>query len=125
EGCERARRQLHARGRALRLVPLLRRDQHKAAGPEPESRAARTGLGHVCRNRDLARNLAGPAHKLGVSPRRSSESGDAPTPLAFTLDAGTQIQGGLMWWGIGIGAGILYIILVFTLGLMTLRNGHG
>lgn len=30
-----------------------------------------------------------------------------------------------MWWGIGIGLGILYIVLVFTLGLMTLRNGHG
>jgi hypothetical protein len=30
-----------------------------------------------------------------------------------------------MWWGIGIAGGILYIILVFTLGLMTLRNGHG
>ena len=29
-----------------------------------------------------------------------------------------------MWWGIG-GAGILYLVLVFTLGLMTLRNGHG
>ena len=29
-----------------------------------------------------------------------------------------------MWWGIG-GAGILYVVLVFTLGLMTLRNGHG
>ena len=27
-----------------------------------------------------------------------------------------------MWWGIGIGAAIA---LVFTLGLMTLRNGHG
>ena len=34
-------------------------------------------------------------------------------------------QGGIMWWGIGIGAGILYLVLVFTLGLMTLRNGHG
>jgi hypothetical protein len=33
--------------------------------------------------------------------------------------------GGIMWWGIGIGAGILYLILVFTLGFMTLRNGHG
>jgi hypothetical protein len=32
---------------------------------------------------------------------------------------------GTMWWGIGIGGGILYLILVFTLGLMTLRNGHG
>ena len=30
-----------------------------------------------------------------------------------------------MWWGIGIGAGILYLVLVVTLGLMTLRNGHG
>jgi hypothetical protein len=30
-----------------------------------------------------------------------------------------------MWWGIGFGAGILYVILVFTLGVMTLRNGHG
>ena len=30
-----------------------------------------------------------------------------------------------MWWGIGIGAALLYLILAFTLGLMTLRNGHG
>jgi len=29
-----------------------------------------------------------------------------------------------MWWGIGIGAAILYLVLVFTLGLMTLRKGH-
>ncbi len=31
-----------------------------------------------------------------------------------------------MWWGIGIGigAGILYVVLLFTLGLMTLRKGH-
>ena len=29
-----------------------------------------------------------------------------------------------MWWAIGFG-GLLYLILVFTLGLMTLRNGHG
>jgi hypothetical protein len=36
-----------------------------------------------------------------------------------------RLQGGIMWWGIGIGAGILYLVLVFTLGLMTLRNGHG
>jgi hypothetical protein len=28
-----------------------------------------------------------------------------------------------MWWWIG--GGILYLILGFTLGLMTLRNGHG
>jgi len=30
-----------------------------------------------------------------------------------------------MWWGIGIGGGILYVILLFTLGFMTLRKGHG
>jgi hypothetical protein len=36
-----------------------------------------------------------------------------------------RIQGGIMWWGIGIGAGILYLLIAFTLGLMTLRNGHG
>jgi hypothetical protein len=30
-----------------------------------------------------------------------------------------------MWWGIGIGGGILYLVVGFTLGLMTLRNGHG
>jgi hypothetical protein len=34
-------------------------------------------------------------------------------------------EGGIMWWGIGIGGGILYLIVAFTLGLMTLRNGHG
>ena len=30
-----------------------------------------------------------------------------------------------MWWGIGIGGVILYFVVAFTLGLMTLRNGHG
>jgi hypothetical protein len=30
-----------------------------------------------------------------------------------------------MWWGIGIGAGILYLLVAVTLGVMTLRNGHG
>ena len=29
-----------------------------------------------------------------------------------------------MWYGIGFGA-LLYFLLAFTLGLMTLRNGHG
>ncbi len=29
-----------------------------------------------------------------------------------------------MWRGIGIGAAFLYFILMFTLGLMTLRKGH-
>lgn len=30
-----------------------------------------------------------------------------------------------MWWFIGIGGAILYFIVFFTLGLMTLRNRHG
>jgi hypothetical protein len=30
-----------------------------------------------------------------------------------------------MWWGIGFGGGILYLFLLFFLGLKTLRNGHG
>jgi hypothetical protein len=29
-----------------------------------------------------------------------------------------------MWWGIGFGA-VLYVVLLVTLGVMTLRNGHG
>ncbi len=29
-----------------------------------------------------------------------------------------------MWWGIGLG-GLLYVVLLVTLGIMTLRNGHG
>ncbi len=29
-----------------------------------------------------------------------------------------------MWWAIGIG-GFFYLLLAFTLGFMTLRNGHG
>jgi hypothetical protein len=36
----------------------------------------------------------------------------------------TKTKGENMWWAIGFG-GIVYLILVFTLGLMTLRNGHG
>ena len=30
-----------------------------------------------------------------------------------------------MWWGIGIGGVILYLVLLFFLGIRTLRNGHG
>jgi hypothetical protein len=29
-----------------------------------------------------------------------------------------------MWWGIGFGGFLLYLVLVFTLGMMTLRKGH-
>ncbi len=30
-----------------------------------------------------------------------------------------------MWWGIGIGGVFLYLLILFTLGLATLRKGHG
>ena len=29
-----------------------------------------------------------------------------------------------MWWGIGAGV-VLYVVLLFTLGIMNLRRGHG
>ena len=29
-----------------------------------------------------------------------------------------------MWWGIGVGGFLLYVVLVVTLGIMTLRKGH-
>jgi hypothetical protein len=29
-----------------------------------------------------------------------------------------------MWWGIGGGLAILWIVLMVTLGVMTLRKGH-
>jgi hypothetical protein len=35
----------------------------------------------------------------------------------------TATAGGTMWWGIGFG-GLLYIVLLVTLGVMTLRKGH-
>ena len=30
-----------------------------------------------------------------------------------------------MWWGIGFGGFFLYLLLLFFLGIRTLRNGHG
>jgi hypothetical protein len=30
-----------------------------------------------------------------------------------------------MWWAIGVGAAILYVVVLVTLGLTTLRKGHG
>jgi len=30
-----------------------------------------------------------------------------------------------MWWGIGFGGLFLYLVLLFFLGIRTLRNGHG
>ena len=36
----------------------------------------------------------------------------------------TTVWREIMWWGIGFG-GLLYLVLLITLGVMTLRNGHG
>ena len=30
-----------------------------------------------------------------------------------------------MWWGIGFGVAVLYVLVLLTLGLTTLRKGHG
>jgi hypothetical protein len=30
-----------------------------------------------------------------------------------------------MWWGIGFGGLVLYLVLLIFLGVRTLRNGHG
>ena len=30
-----------------------------------------------------------------------------------------------MWWGVGAAGFILYWVILFTLGVSTLRNGHG
>jgi hypothetical protein len=30
-----------------------------------------------------------------------------------------------MWYGIGIGLGVLYLAILVTLGVTTLRKGHG
>ena len=35
-----------------------------------------------------------------------------------------QLGGMFMWWGIGGGLAILWVVLMVTLGVMTLRNGH-
>src|SRR5262245_23524548 len=39
--------------------------------------------------------------------------------------ASTTSKEEIMWWAIGIGGAILYFIVAVTLGVMTLRNGHG
>jgi hypothetical protein len=31
---------------------------------------------------------------------------------------------GLMWYGIGGGLAILYVVLLITLGILTIRKGH-
>jgi hypothetical protein len=34
-------------------------------------------------------------------------------------------KGEIMWWGIGFGGVFLYLLVLFTLGMVTIRNGHG
>ena len=43
--------------------------------------------------------------------------------MAVPRGGSRERWGGNMWWAIGIG-GIVYLILVFTLGWSTLWNGH-
>jgi len=53
----------------------------------------------------------------------SSETGDVPLREA-DLTAGTpNPRRHPMWWGIGFGV-LVYLVIAFTLGLMTLRKGH-
>jgi hypothetical protein len=46
-------------------------------------------------------------------------------PPTATIEGGPgeATLGGRMYWGIG-GAAVLYIVLLITLGVMTLRKGH-
>ena len=44
---------------------------------------------------------------------------------SYLIASTSREEVGSMWWAIGIGGVILYLIVAFTLGLMTLRNGHG
>src|SRR4051812_30254080 len=37
---------------------------------------------------------------------------------------GHPTRGALMWWFFGSLAAVLYIVLIVTLGITTLRNGH-
>jgi hypothetical protein len=47
-------------------------------------------------------------------------------PPGATLDGrqSAQPEEATMWWGIGVGAALLYLVILFTAGMMTLRNGH-
>jgi hypothetical protein len=49
---------------------------------------------------------------------RWSGAPEAPDPRQPILG------GTFMWWGIGGGLAILWVVLIVTLGVMTLRNGH-
>src|ERR1700675_1388522 len=74
-------------------------------------------------------SLTDPHPKAQWRSRASSRSDDAHLCSGRHTRVATPnlrlAKGGTMWWGIGIGGGILYLIGAFTLGLMTLRNGHG
>ena len=49
---------------------------------------------------------------------------DRASVTAVRRGGSREMKGEIMWWAIGIG-GIVYLTLVITLGLATLRNGHG
>lgn len=61
------------------------------------------------------------------SPRRPARHTSDPgvtIPARWDGEEQELEERSLMWWGIGFGA-LLYVVLLVTLGVMTLRNGHG
>jgi hypothetical protein len=89
------------------------------------------------RDRLVAEARSRPAHS-GKTPATVTGSVGPGLTFALSLETSpvwrpTSPRGGFsepgdrevgMWWGIGFG-GLLYVVLLITLGVMTLRNGHG
>jgi hypothetical protein len=63
--------------------------------------------------------------RLGAASSRLADARDRPGPpssaAALVVHDRTERT---MWWGIGLGGAILYLILLFVLGFKTLRKGH-
>src|SRR5438552_7807148 len=73
----------------------------------------------------LRRGRTSPQREMGrTTDGRLDHGCNGPTSEAGR-PRGRARKGAIMWWGIGFGGFFLYLVLVFTLGLMTLRNGHG
>jgi hypothetical protein len=47
-----------------------------------------------------------------------------PARSAGSLVQSATCWESLVWYGIGTGLGILYVVLLLTLGILTLRKGH-
>src|SRR5262249_45936437 len=65
----------------------------------------------------------GPPALLSAAARsRPRRRASLPAGAAFSKTVNRRKP---MWWGIGIGGFILYAIILVTLGVATLRKGHG